>query len=199
MPSVGYAGGLIPITNDGYDPTTRVRVENGSTAFHSGKVFRTFLEIIKPAVDVWYVDFTTTTPVLLNNITLTLDAGAARYSTLGGVTGYTGTFAATLPIINTNAMLVPTPAASSSTIRYGVAPTVGVVQTVPGVERDILRVRTGGGQGSGSPSSSMGQNLYRGLAIGIHAIKIGPVSGVADTNPVNGVLEIVWSELPDEY
>lgn len=185
-------GNLIPTTNSQYEPSSRVRVETGTTAFHQGKEFRTFVEIIKPATEVWFLNFTTIVPVLLIGIRLVVDSGACRYSTLSGAV-FTGTWT-NLPIINRNAALTVQPV-STSTVQYGVSPTVGVTFTG---ERDIMRVRCSGGSGQSTGTSSAETTAHRGLAIGPHAIRLGPITGVTNTDAVNGLLEIAWSELPDE-
>lgn len=177
----------IPVSGTFADRAARVRTEEGSAAFQKGREYRVYLEVIKAAADVWYIQFNNTVPVLLKAINISVDNGSVRYSSRAAPT-FTGVFTP-LTAMPTNAAVPLVP--STTTVGWAVS-TAG--QVVDSGERDVIRVRSG----TGTKTTSSGSSLRRGLSVGNHAIKLEPITGVADANAVNGMIEIVWSELPDE-
>lgn len=188
-------GLLTPSTTAEFDPASRVRVELGHTGFQKGKEFRWILEFFKTAAEVIYVKFSCPIPVLLYAAKLSLDSGSARYSTRGAPV-FSGTFTVK-PSVNTNSMMFPAAIPVAQTVvSWALAPTGTVTDSG---DRDIVRVRSGSSQGANSPVSVSDGTIHRGLAAGDHCIKIEGITGVTDNTAVNGILELIWSEYPEEY
>lgn len=182
------AGSLVEISYSAV--LSRMRTEEGSAAFQRGREYRVLFEVIKAANDVWTIRFTNTVPILLIAVNLCVDNGSIRYSTLSAPV-FNGSFTPKTPL-NQNRMAAVQPA-PTTVVELGTGP---AVQATGSAENDIMRVRAGGGNRTSSATTNA--SLHRGLAPGPHAIILGPITGVADTNAVNGTIELIWSELPDE-
>lgn len=81
----------------------RLRVDIGQTAFFVGKEGRTFKELNIPQGGRYVVEITLPVDVILFDLSLSIDAGSVRLSTIAGGTS-TGTFGETLPVIPKNTM-----------------------------------------------------------------------------------------------
>lgn len=170
------------------DPYARAKVDVGSTDFFLGREFRTYFEIIQAASwTTFWLRAEATAAFNLQSQRLTLDVGAARFSAWINATP-AGVWT-DVPAFGRNRfpdtpIVVPT-----FKLQHGGTFTGGT-------EVDLLRVRCGTNQGNQS-SSNVGADIdTRFLPAGTYAIKIEPITGLANTDGLNGKLELLWAERP---
>lgn len=97
------------LTDGGYGPNRRLRVDIGQTGFFAGKEFRTFREFSIAAGQALTLKFVVPINVILEQQGIELDSGSLRITnSVGGTPG--GTFSETLPVLGKNNMSErPTP------------------------------------------------------------------------------------------
>lgn len=177
----------------------RVKVDEMDTGLILGRQFRAYLEVIKPSTETWYLRFTTPVPVYLQGVTCELDSGAARVASVAGAT-ITGTWT---PVTVTGRNRLPNrpgypldtdPAyVGQATVSRAIAPTGTITG---GAEGNVRRVRCPLNQGSNSSTSTVSVSLLQILPAGDYIIKMEPITGVANTDAVNGILSLAWEEIP---
>ncbi|MEJ1593542.1 hypothetical protein SMA75_20320 [Escherichia coli] len=176
------------------DKFARVKTDSGSTGFFLGREFRAWFEIIKAAADTRYFRVTAPVEFILLAQRLTLDSGAARVSAWVNPT-FSGTWTP-VPIVGRNRMQGALDQGYSAqlVVETALGPTGSFTG---GTNTDLLRVRCGANQGNSS-SQNVGESSddYRGLPITTFGIKVEQITGVANTDAVNGVYEIIWEERP---
>lgn len=138
--------------NDG--PDARLRVDQGSTSFYSGKEFRTFQKFIIAAGDVVTVRVTTPIDLILLNVSLAVE-GATIEMLLKVGGSATGPWTA-MPTIRKNLMATAPVYASKITLEYD-----GVFTGETTI--DILRAPAGNKSGTQSAIGS-----ERGIAAGVY-------------------------------
>lgn len=177
----------------------RVKVEEMDTGLALGLQFRSYIEIIKPSAEVWYLRFTTPIPVYLQGVTAELDSGAARVSSWGS-TAISGTWTP-VPISGRNRNPAragypndsDAPYVGQATVSKAIAGT-GIV--TGGTETNVRRARCALNQGSNSSSSTASFSLLQIIPAGDYIIKVEPITGFANADTVNGILILYWEELP---
>jgi hypothetical protein len=97
------------MTDGGFGPNRRLRVDVGQTGFFAGREFRTFREINIAAGQSLVLKFVVPINVILEQQGIELDSGSLRITnSVGGTPG--GSFAETLPVLGKNNMSErPTP------------------------------------------------------------------------------------------
>ena len=91
------------LTDGGFGPNRRLRVDVGQTGFFAGKEFRTFREINIGAGQSLVLKFVVPINVILEQQGIELDSGSLRITnSVGGTPG--GSFAETLPVLGKNNM-----------------------------------------------------------------------------------------------
>lgn len=91
------------LTDGGFGPNRRLRVDLGQTGFFAGREFRTFREINIAAGQTLVLKFQVPVDVILQQQGIELDSGSLRVTnSVGGSPG--GTFAETLPVLGKNNM-----------------------------------------------------------------------------------------------
>lgn len=91
------------LTDGGFGPNRRLRVDIGQTGFFAGKEFRTFREINIAAGQSLVLKFVVPINVILEQQGIELDSGSLRITnSVGGTPG--GSFAETLPVLGKNNM-----------------------------------------------------------------------------------------------
>lgn len=176
------------------DQYGRVKVDAGSTGFFKGREFRAYFEIIKTAAEIQYFRVTAPVEFILLAQRLTLDSGAARVTAWVNPT-FSGSWT-TVPVIGRNRM--------AGALALGYTPQLTIQQALGptgsftgGTNTDLLRVRSSTSQGNQSASNvGVSDDDIRGLPITTFGIKVEQITGVANTDPVNGIYEIVWEERP---
>lgn len=177
---------------------SRVKTDVQDTGLILGRQFRSYVEIIKTSAQTLYLRFTSPVAFFLQGVTCELDSGAARVSSVvGGTIGGTWT-----PLTVTGRNRLPTrpgypldsdaPYVPQATVFTALDPTGTVTG---GSEGNLRRVRTASTNGSTTNTSSA--TLLQVLPAGDYIIKVATLTGVANTDAVNGILHIVWEELPD--
>ncbi|BAG70404.1 hypothetical protein RSB1_gp46 [Ralstonia phage RSB1] len=170
------------------DQYARVKVDQGSTDFFLGREFRTYFEIIKAASwTTFWLRAEATAPFNLQSQRVTLDVGAARISVWRNATP-AGSWT-DVPLFGRN--LFPDTPVVTPTFKLQSGGTFS-----GGTESDLLRIRCGTNQGNQS-SSNVGDDIdTRFLPAGTYAIKIEPITGLANTDGLNGKIELLWAERP---
>lgn len=170
------------------DQYARVKVDPGSTDFFLGREFRTYFEIIKAASwTTFWLRAEATAAFNLQVQRVTLDVGACRMSVWRNATP-AGVWT-DVPSFGRN-LLPDTPV---------VVPTFKLQQGgtfTGGTESDLIRVRTSATIGNQSSSNVTGDTDTRFLPAGTYAIKIEPITGLANTDALNGKIELLWAERP---
>ena len=178
------------LLTDKAGPSQRIRVDDGSTGFFAGKVFRSHLETIIPvAGPAVSARFTSPIDFILLSQTLTLTQGAIRAEIFTGATE-SGTWTA-LPVIGVNRMASrPTPLYTSQvTVATGGSFTGGTAV-------DLLMVRTSAQNAQASNVSGILPD-GRGLPAGTYYIRFSTLTGGLTVNDAAQlVYAIEWEERP---
>lgn len=160
----------------------RLRVDVAQTGFFEGREFRTFYEFNVPAGTSQYIRVIAATDVIVHSLSLSVDEGSLRLSTIAGATT-SGTYSTPLPVIPKNNMAErPTPVFSSSTeLSTGGSLTGGTVI-------DVVRAV------NAKKDSSIGLDAgsERGIAAGTYFFKLENFGLTVST----GVLSAWWEERP---
>lgn len=196
---MGHFNLRTPLTRTFADLFSRVKVDQGSTSFFLGREFRAYKELIAAASwsTPFYFRFTSTVDFILLAQRLEIDSGACRLSVWQSPT-FAGTWSTTIPAIGKNRMSgrpgYPNPADPA----YVPQCTITTGGTFSGgTEVDLLRTRTGANQGNQSSANvGVSSDDYRGLPVTEFGIKIEPITGLANTDALNGKYEIIWEERP---
>lgn len=175
-------------TRSHLDKYARAKVDQGSTDFFLGREFRTYYELIQAASwTTFWLRVTATDDFNLLSQTVTLDSGAARVSVWLDATA-SGVWT-DIPAFGRNRMSdtpIETPFLTMS---------VGGSFT-GGTEVDLLRVRTTSSIGNQTATNVSGDTDVRGLPAGVYAIKIEPITGVVNTDALNGKIELLFANRP---
>ncbi|QVE65560.1 hypothetical protein [Ralstonia phage vB_RsoP_BMB50] len=170
------------------DSYGRVKVDQGSTDFFLGREFRTYFELIKAASwTTFWLRVEATAGFNLQSQRVTLDVGACRMSVWLGATP-AGSWT-DVPSFGRN-RLADTPIVTP-TFKLQTGGTF-----TGGTEADLIRVRCGTNQGNQSSSNVSGDTDTRFLPAGTYAIKIEPITGLANADALNGKVELLWAERP---
>lgn len=147
----------------GKEKYRRLRVDVAQTGFFEGREFRTFKELSVGSGATLVLRVVVNTNTILQNVSLSLDAGSIKLRTVSGGTP-TGTFSETLPVIPKNTMtggLFPAPPAPLYLAQNTV--TAGATALTGGVDIDIIRIVVA--QASGQ-ASSVGANVDDSRGVG---------------------------------
>ena len=91
------------LTDGGFGPNARLRVDVAQTGFFAGREFRTFKEWAVATTETYVIKAVVPVDTILFEFGIELEAGSVRIETLiGGTEG--GTFSEVLPIFPTNTM-----------------------------------------------------------------------------------------------
>lgn len=179
------------LLTDKSGPSQRIRVDDGSTGFFAGKVFRSYLEqIIPTAGPAVTARFTSPIDFILLSQTLTLTQGALRAEVFLNPGTVTGTWTA-LPVIGVNRMAArPTPLYTPQvTVEFGGAITGGTAV-------DLLLVRTAQQNASAANVAGILPD-GRGLPAGTYYIRFSTLTGGLTVNDAaQMVYAIEWEERP---
>lgn len=161
----------------------RLRVDFAQTGFFLGTEGRTFKELNISAGATYVIRAVLTKDIILHSLSVVIDAGSLRVTTLvGGTEG--GTFSENLPIINKNNMSDrPTPLYTLTT-----SLTAGGTHT-GGTTLDVLRVVAANAT---AQQTSVGSQMSseRGIAAGTYYFKLENIS----SGSVTGVFSGWWEE-----
>lgn len=178
------------LLTDKAGPSQRIRVDDGSTGFFAGKVFRSYLEAIIPtAGPAVSARFTSPIDFILLSQTLTLTQGAIRAEIFTGATE-SGTWT-NLPVIGVNRM------SSRPTPLYTPQVTVATGGSFSGgTAVDLLMVRTAQQNASASNVAGILPD-GRGLPAGTYYIRLSTLTGGLTVNDAAQlVYAIEWEERP---
>lgn len=179
----------VHMTRSHLDKYARMKVDQGSTDWFLGREFRTYYEFIKTASwTTFWLKVGTVQDFHLLSQRVDIDSGAARFSVWLGATPSEGNWTA-IPAYGRNRMSDTPVVVPSLGLSYGGTFTGGN-------EVDLLRLRTTASVGNQSAVNVGGDSDVRGLPAGIYAIKIEPITGVANTDALNGKIELLWAERP---
>lgn len=172
-------------TDGGYGNFRRLRVDQGQTSFFAGREYRTFKELSLAASPASYtVKVVVNRDTILLGLTLAIDLGTVRLTSIAGPATEGGSFSEVLPIINKNRMSEAPVIAPVNVITAG-----GTV--TGGTTFDIVRLKVPTTAGGGSASTVGGlQSDERGVAIGTYYFKFESLG----TDPVTGVFSAFWEE-----
>lgn len=174
------------LTDGGFGPNRRLRVDTGQTGFFAGRMFRMFREFSIAAGATEIIRFECTKNFILWQQRVDIDAGGLKVENITAATP-SGTWATGIPKTARNRMTeVPAPVTSGMTI------TIGGTITAPTVV-DVIRVRAAVNQGNQS-SSNVGesQSDERGFPPGTYYLRLSALTGVTETT--TGVLRMSWEE-----
>lgn len=170
----------------------RLRVDDGSTGFFAGRVFRSYLEqIIPTAGPAVIARFTSPIDFILLSQTLTLTQGALRAEIFVGATS-TGAWTS-VPVIGVNRMSErPQPFYTPQvTVDFGLATVAGFTG---GTAVDLILLRA-------SAQNASAQNVSgvlpdgRGLPAGVYHIRFSTLAGGLTVNDAaQMVYAIEWEE-----
>ena len=185
-----YRWPLDLLTSD--DPTRRrFRVDVAQTGFFEGREFRTFKELNIAAGATLVMRVTVPVNTILQNVSMTLDAGSVKLRTVSGGTP-AGTFSESLPIIPKNTMTggkFPAPTLPLYAAQNSVAS--GGTSITGGVDIDVIRIVVANASGQAS-SVGNAQDDYRGVGPGIYYWVFNNFGSGAAT----GVFSSFWEERP---
>jgi hypothetical protein len=178
----GAAADLMTSDNAG---TRRWRVDIGQTGFFEGREFRTFREFSIASGASLYLKFTSPVDFILFEQSLTVDAGAVRFTAITGATEATP-FNTALPVIGKNRMAArPEPFyLAQAQVSAGGTITGG---TVVELFRVVSANATAQQQTVGGASQT-----ERGLAAGSYYLRIENIGNATTT----GVYSLFWEERP---
>lgn len=163
----------------------RLRVDVAQTSFFEGREGRTFLELNIANGTTQVIKVVTPVDVILHDLTVTVDEGSLRLSTLvGGTEG--GSFSTPLPVIPKNT------AAERPTPYYTLQTTISTGGThTGGTVLDIIRVVA---STATSQRSSVGGGIAseRGIAANTYYFKLENIG----SGSVTGVFSGWWEERP---
>lgn len=173
------------MTDEGYGPNRRIRVDVGQTGFFAGREFRTFKRYELSASQSVYVKIVSPVNFILQGLGLQVDIGHVHLEAYSGVTE-TGTFSVALPILGANRMTErPEPYYEPQmTFHDGGSFTDGTMLDLLSVKADL--------QSSQSTTQDAAVAGERGLPAGSYYLKI--------TNQENSAAELIirarWEERP---
>ncbi len=170
------------------------QIDQLTPAFYDGREFRTFKELVIPALGTYVIRCVVPLDIVFSGLELSLDAGYLRVGTyVGGTPG--GVFAETLPRFCTNNMAPGTNHRDNYPGIY--APqtllTAGGTHT-GGTELDVQRIKV---NEDNKASASIGNGIEafrgdRGVAVGTYYFRFLSLNSV----PVKGVFRARWEEKP---
>lgn len=170
------------LLTDSDGPNARLRVDVAQTSFFAGREFRTFRELSIAQAAILVIRAVVPVDTILLNLTLRLDAGIVRLSTIAaGVAG--GVFAETLPIIGKNRM------ASAPVIAPQIVLTAGGTVT-GGTTIDIMRVAAQSQGGTAASSVGGSTDDARGILPGTYFFKLESIGSETAT----GTFSAFWEE-----
>ena len=163
----------------------RIRVDVGQTGFFEGREFRTFREFSIANGASLYIKFTSPVDFVLFEQSLTVDAGAVRFTALTGATEATP-FNTALPVVGKNRMAArPEPF-------YDPQAAVSTGGTVPGgTIVEVFRVVAANSTAQQSTVGGAAQS-ERGLPAGTYYLRIENIGNSTAT----GVYSLFWEERP---
>lgn len=177
------------LTDGGFGPSRRLRVDPGQTGFFAGRFFRSYIESLIPVAGP-SVQFRFTSPIdfILWLQSLELTQGATELRIYTGATG-SGTWTQR-PVIGVNRMAQrPQPYyAAQCTLETG-------GNFTGGTEVDVLKVRT-------SAANNTAQNVgdswtERGLPAGVYYGRLQTLTGGLNVNdPAQLIYALTWEERP---
>lgn len=176
------------LTDGGFGPNARVRVDPGQTGFFAGRMFRMFREFSLAAGATEVIRFECTKNFILWQQRVDIDAGGLKVENITTATA-SGTWATGIPKTARNRMTeVIAPVTSAMTITMGGTITASTVV-------DVMRIRAAVNQGNQS-SSNVGesQSDERGFPPGTYYLKMSALPDVTETT--TGVLRLSWEERP---
>lgn len=171
------------MTDGGYGPSRRLRVDVAQTGFFAGREFRAFYEFSIPTGESVVLKFSSPVNFILFKQELTVDAGGIKYTAeLQGTPG--GSFTAIAPIGKNRMSVRPEPYyTAQATMGYGGTLSGGTVV-------DVARVVT---SGATAQQVTVGATAdERGLPAGDYYIRLANLSNGTST----GVYSIFWEERP---
>lgn len=176
------------LLTDKAGPSQRLRVDDGSTGFFAGRVFRSYLEqVIPTAGPPVTIRFTSPIDFILLSQTLTITQGALRMEVWTGATP-SGSWT-TMPVIGVNRMSErPTPLYTAQcTLDFG-----GTITGGTAVDLQLLRT---------AAQNAQAQNVAgilpdgRGLPAGVYYIKFSTLTGGLTVNDAaQMVYALEWEE-----
>jgi hypothetical protein len=163
----------------------RLRVDTGQTGFFEGREFRTFYELSIPTSASIYIRFTSPIDFIIFEQSLTLDAGAIRFTALTGATPG-GTYSTALPVVGKNRMV------SRKSPYYAPQCTVATGGTATGgTVVELFRVVAANATAQ-QQTVLGGASTERGLPAGTYYLKLENIGNSAAT----GVYTLIWEERP---
>jgi hypothetical protein len=180
------------LTDGGFGPSRRIRVDQGQTGLFAGKFFRSYTEQVIPIIGQ-AVSFRFTSPIdfILWSQTLTLTQGAIRFEVFAGAVTPSGTWSQ-LPVIGVNRMADrPLPLyAPQSTIEIGGSFTGGTAV-------DLMFVRCSTNQGNASSQNAGGATSERALPAGVYYGRFSILTGgVTVIDAAQMIYTLEWEERP---
>lgn len=176
------------LTDGGFGPNARFRVDPGQTGFFAGRMFRMFREFSLAAGATEVIRFECTKNFILWQQRVDIDAGGLKVENITTATA-SGTWATGIPKTARNRMTeVISPVTSAMTITMGGTITASTVV-------DVMRIRAAVNQGNQS-SSNVGesQSDERGFPPGTYYLRMSALPDVTETT--TGVLRLSWEERP---
>ncbi|MEI2606481.1 hypothetical protein V8O11_22185 [Erwinia aphidicola] len=195
---MGTPSSQVPLTHKAGSDEQRVQVDVGSTGFNLGREFRAYVRINQAAGTTTYYRLISPINFHLVKQRLELVQGAAEVT--AWLTATPVDFVpATVPVIGRNRMSdregYPTDASPPYVAQITLEKATSGTFT-GGTEVDVLQSNTGTNQGNQSSSNVGSESDVRGLPAGTYYLKVGPIAGIANTDQVIGIYEIVFEERP---
>ena len=163
----------------------RMRVDVGQTGFFEGREFRTFREFSIASGASLFIKFTSPVDFVLFEQSLTVDAGAVRFTALTGATEATP-FNTALPVIGKNRMAArPEPFYVAQVAVSADGAVTG------GTAVEVFRVLSSNATAQQSTVGGANQS-ERGLPAGTYYLRIENIGNGAAT----GVYSLFWEERP---
>ena len=189
-----YYGKLHPTTSNKYSEYDRVKVEDGDTAFHEGREFRTFKELNIAVGTTYVIQAVVAVDTILTLVENFIDAGTLRFRTwAGGTPG--GSFTPITSIFYTN-NLTPGPN------RRNNFPGVYIRQNTlldggtytPGLQLDGARIKT---SSNSQQAATVGGGTAgkRGIALGTYHFTFENLGN----DIITGTFKLEFEELPAGY
>lgn len=177
------------VSDGGFGPSSRVRVDPGQTGFFAGRFFRSYLSAVIPTAGP-SVQFRFTSPIdfILWSQTLSLTQGAIQLQIYTGATE-SGTWTP-IPVIGVNRMAArPTPYYTAQcTVSYG-------GNFTGGTEVDLIQLRSAAQ--NVNASNVVEQATERGLPAGAYYGRLSTLTGgVAVNDDAQLIYSVVWEERP---
>ncbi|WP_338807649.1 hypothetical protein V8U11_15995 [Pseudomonas chlororaphis] len=169
----------------GVEGFRRLRVDSGQTGFFEGREFRTFFELNIPTGQSAYVRFVSPIDFIIFEQSVTLDAGAIKFTALTGATP-AGTWATALPVIGKNRMVSRKAPYYTPVVALHTGGT-----TTGGTIVELFRVVAA--NATAQQQTVLGAaSTERGLPAGTYYLRFENIGNAAAT----GVYSLIWEERP---